>query len=118
MRTPSTRMSSVVTSALVPISRTVSPLTVTRPSAITCSAARRDAMPARDRIFWRRSCMSGLRLLARHVERQQRLRVVLVENGDVRRRGRLDGALQAFDVHLLAEDLRELLDARELGQVL
>src|SRR5687768_3720512 len=52
-------MSSVARSALVPISRTTSPFTVTRPSAMTRSAARREAMPARDRIFWIRSCMEG-----------------------------------------------------------
>ena len=33
----------------------VAPLTVTRPSSISCSDARRDAMPACDRIFCRRS---------------------------------------------------------------
>src|SRR2546425_1044918 len=42
-------------SALLPISRTVTPLTVIRPSAMTCSAPRREATPARARIFWRRS---------------------------------------------------------------
>ena len=47
-----------VGSALVPSSRTVAPLTVTRPSSISCSDARRDATPACDRIFWRRSTLS------------------------------------------------------------
>src|SRR5205085_64177 len=55
MRRPSTRMSSCAGSALVPSSRMVSPLTVTRPSTISCSDARRDATPARDRIFCSRS---------------------------------------------------------------
>jgi hypothetical protein len=48
---PSTRMSSRVTSALVPSSVTVWPLTLTRPWVIATSAARREATPARERIF-------------------------------------------------------------------
>ena len=48
-------MSSRDGSALVPSSRTVVPFTVTRPSSISCSDARREAMPACDRIFCRRS---------------------------------------------------------------
>src|ERR1041384_3320285 len=54
MRRPSTRMSSVAGSAFVPISVTAWPLTVTRPSAMSFSAARRDARPACEMIFWRR----------------------------------------------------------------
>lgn len=56
-RRPSTRMSSCAGSALVPMMRTVSPFTITRPLAISFSAARREATPALARIFWRRSCM-------------------------------------------------------------
>ena len=41
-------------SALVPSFETTEPLTVTRPSTINRSAARRDAIPAADRIFWSR----------------------------------------------------------------
>src|SRR6185436_17725220 len=52
-------MSSVSASALVPISSTVLPLTVTRPSAISFSAARREAMPAWDRIFCSRCSIPG-----------------------------------------------------------
>src|SRR5437867_10785825 len=48
-------MSSRAGSALVPSSRIVAPFTVTRPSSISCSDARREAMPACDRIFCRRS---------------------------------------------------------------
>src|SRR5215203_6038898 len=55
MRRPSTRMSSSEASAFVPSSRTVVPFTVTRPSSISCSDARLEAIPACDRIFWRRS---------------------------------------------------------------
>src|SRR6187402_1945544 len=47
-------MSSAAGSALTPISRIVWPFTETRPSSISFSAARRDAIPACDRIFWRR----------------------------------------------------------------
>src|SRR6188474_2406999 len=47
-------MSSAAGSALTPISRTVVPLSVTRPSAISFSAARLEATPACDRIFCRR----------------------------------------------------------------
>ncbi len=54
MRRPSTRMSSRDGSALVPNSRTVWPLTETRPSASSCSEARREATPAADRIFCKR----------------------------------------------------------------
>ncbi len=48
-------MSSCAVSALVPSSRIVAPLTLTRPSSISCSAARREAIPARDKIFCNRS---------------------------------------------------------------
>src|SRR5438034_5793618 len=44
-------MSSRAASAFVPSSRTVAPLMVTRPSLMIFSAPRRDATPARDRIF-------------------------------------------------------------------
>src|SRR5437762_3781276 len=44
-------MSSRAASAFVPNSRTVAPLTVTRPSPMIFSAPRRDATPARDSIF-------------------------------------------------------------------
>src|SRR5687767_5619039 len=47
-------MSSACGSALTPISRTVRPLTDTRPSSISRSAARREATPACERIFCRR----------------------------------------------------------------
>src|SRR5262245_22651853 len=60
-------MSAVEGSALTPISRTVRPLTVTRPSSISFSAARRDATPACDRIFWSRMpCESFTSLLFDH----------------------------------------------------
>src|SRR4051812_44291815 len=55
MRRPSTRMSSASGSAFVPSSRAGVPLTVTRPSSISCSEARREATPACDRIFCSRS---------------------------------------------------------------
>src|ERR1700730_12530840 len=57
-RRPSTRTSSCTGSALVPSSRTMAPLTLTRPSRINCSLARRDATPARERIFCSRSWLS------------------------------------------------------------
>src|SRR5688572_4455487 len=47
-------MSSAAGSALTPISWIVRPLTLTRPSAISFSAARREAIPAWERIFWSR----------------------------------------------------------------
>src|SRR6185369_9140854 len=47
-------------SAFVPSSRTVVPLTVTRPSRINCSDARRDAIPACDRIFCSRSTVATI----------------------------------------------------------
>src|SRR5437764_500230 len=34
------------------------PFTRTRPATMSCSAARRDAMPPRARIFWRRSMLT------------------------------------------------------------
>ena len=39
---------------------TVVPLTETRPSVMSFSLARRDATPACDRIFWRRSMVSSI----------------------------------------------------------
>src|SRR5688572_4627063 len=51
MRRPSTLIASFAGSALVPSSRTVWPFTITRPSRIICSDARRDATPAAERIF-------------------------------------------------------------------
>src|SRR5688572_5971823 len=51
-------MSSRAALARVPSSRTVTPLTVTRPWTMSSSDRRREAMPARDRIFWSRS-MAG-----------------------------------------------------------
>src|SRR5262245_38096004 len=48
-------MWSLSRSALDPNSVTTAPLTVTRPSRIISSACRRDATPARERIFWIRS---------------------------------------------------------------
>src|SRR5882762_9068547 len=48
-------MSSRAGSAFVPSSRMVVPFTVTRPSSINCSEARRDATPACERIFCKRS---------------------------------------------------------------
>src|SRR5437016_10076737 len=59
MRRPSTRMSSREGSAFVPRARSASPFTVTRPSSINCSLARREATPAWERIFWRRSTTSN-----------------------------------------------------------
>src|SRR4029453_12936889 len=59
MRRPSTLITSLSGSAFVPSSRTVSPFTITRPSRIIVSEARRDATPAVDRIFCRR-IMPGL----------------------------------------------------------
>src|SRR5216684_6817263 len=52
---PETLMWSRVSSALVPSSVTVCPLTVTWPEEISSSAWRREATPARAIIFWRRS---------------------------------------------------------------
>ena len=46
IRRPSTRTSSAAGSALAPGIDTTAPLTVTRPSRISDSAARRDATPA------------------------------------------------------------------------
>src|SRR5262245_30828996 len=54
MRRPSTRISSTAGSTLTPIVKMVLSLTVTRPSAMSFSAARREAMPACDNTFWRR----------------------------------------------------------------
>src|SRR5712691_5241983 len=132
-------------SALLPISRTVTPLTVIRPSAMTCSAPRREATPARARIFWRRSSVidppdlsstphpipppvgGGERSTASgsalHCTTLSLLtsrssgRIVLCERY-LRRRGGLDRALEAGHVHLLAQHLGELLDLGQLGQVL
>lgn len=52
---PSTSILSVATSALAPSSVTGEPFTKTRPSVISSSAFRRDAIPALAIIFWRRS---------------------------------------------------------------
>src|SRR5688500_18797781 len=54
-RRPSTRMSSAAGSALTPISRIVWPLTETRPSSISFSAARREAIPAWESSFCSRT---------------------------------------------------------------
>src|SRR3954469_19692714 len=70
MRLPSTRMSSRAGSALVPSSRTVVPLTVTRPSSISCSAARREAMPACDKIFCSLSIGNSVATKARNQEEE------------------------------------------------
>src|SRR5436190_5379260 len=51
MRRPSTLITSLLGSAFVPSSSTVSPFTMTRPSRIIFSEARRDATPALDKIF-------------------------------------------------------------------
>src|SRR3954468_1282849 len=51
-------MSSASGSARVPSSVIVVPLTVTRPCWISVSAVRREAMPAADKIFCRRSAMA------------------------------------------------------------
>src|SRR5947208_8010790 len=50
-------------SALSPSPATL-PLTVTSPCSISSSALRREATPARDRIFWMRSSLMGLPSLA------------------------------------------------------
>src|SRR5262249_59566156 len=50
-------MSSDDGSALLPSAVTVTPFTVTRPSSMRCSEERREATPACDRIFWRRSIL-------------------------------------------------------------
>src|SRR6185437_4759606 len=60
MSLPSTLMWSRSASAFVPSSVTAFPFTVTRPSTINCSALRRDATPAAERIFCRRSSGTGL----------------------------------------------------------
>src|SRR5574341_464527 len=52
---PRTLMWSSAGSALVPNSLTTRPLTVTSPSRMSCSAARREAIPARAISFCRRS---------------------------------------------------------------
>src|SRR5262249_135979 len=52
---PSTRIASRSKSACAPSSRTTRPLTFTRPARIKVSAWRRLEMPARDKIFCRRS---------------------------------------------------------------
>src|ERR1051326_2466941 len=51
-------MSSRDGSAFAPSAVTVTPLTLTRPSSISFSLARRDATPACDRIFCNRSTVS------------------------------------------------------------
>src|SRR5688500_5809618 len=50
-------MSSTSGSAFVPSSLTVAPLTWTRPSSMSFSAARREAMPAAEMIFCNRTCI-------------------------------------------------------------
>src|SRR5262245_4456929 len=57
MAWPSTLIMSCERSALVPSSRTTLPFTSTLPSWMSCSALRREAMPAWARIFCSRSCM-------------------------------------------------------------
>src|SRR5687768_11268415 len=61
MRRLSTSMRSDRASALTPSSSTTRPLMRTRPSRIIRSAPRREATPARARIFWRRSLAIGNR---------------------------------------------------------
>src|SRR6187402_2720252 len=60
MRRPSTLISSTDRSAFVPSSVTVLPFTDTRPCVISSSDSRRDATPAAERTFWRRSPPSDL----------------------------------------------------------
>jgi len=94
-------------SALDPSSVTTAPLTVTRPATIICSAWRRDATPACERIFWIRS--SGIS--------SPRWRV----GGLLRRLFRLRHAgqfrlLRFRECH--APDLFEFLERWQLAQVL
>src|SRR5579859_2588416 len=86
-------------SALLPISVTALPFTVTRPSRISCSALRREAAPARERIFCSRSSgMSGL--LSR-----------CFFGGSGR-------AFRGLVRHRQTADLLEFLERRQLAQVL
>src|SRR6266567_6382660 len=55
MRLPSTCTTAVSGSIRRPISVTTSPSTMTRPAAISSSAARRDATPAWASTFWSRT---------------------------------------------------------------
>ena len=55
----STRISSIAGSTFTPNSRMTRPLTLTRPSAISFSASRRLATPARASTFWGRSSTRG-----------------------------------------------------------
>ena len=59
MRAPSTRMTSRSGSTLLPCSRTISELTSTRPSLMSTSHARREAIPAAAKTFWRRTPSAG-----------------------------------------------------------
>src|SRR5712664_3141794 len=61
-------MSSCAGSAFVPSSRTGTPFTGTRPSSISCSLARREAIPAWERIFCNRSTAYSLATKARKHE--------------------------------------------------
>src|SRR3989442_8907960 len=61
-------MSSCAGSAFVPSSRTVTPFTVTRPASISCPVARREAIPAWERIFCNRSTAYSLATKARKHE--------------------------------------------------
>src|ERR1700730_11162885 len=71
-------MSSRAASAFVPSSRTVVPFTVTRPSSISFSEARREAIPACDRIFWIRSmAISNPCLARRHEAHEDNYRLAL-----------------------------------------
>src|SRR6185503_5203539 len=86
-------MSSRAGSAFVPSSRTVVPLTVTRPSSINCSDARREATPAWERIFCKRSITTDC-LSRRHGEHEGHeklmgLRVLRALRDFVRRRMRV-----------------------------
>src|SRR3982751_4340781 len=93
MRRPSTLVSSCSGSALVPSVLTVWPFPSTRPCVINSSAARRDATPAAEMIFWRRSSL--IEQLRPEVyqppDRRRARRLVHLSMGDERRQQDVHG---------------------------
>src|ERR1700754_2844333 len=102
MRAPSTRITETSGSTRVPISVTTRSSTSTRPSMIIFSATRRDAIPACDNTFCRRTPSGSAISLLVYVERDRRL-----------------GSRHPAELHetwLLPEGFAQIIDDVDVGQ--